>query len=393
MADLFTRDRPATGQHPLPEAERLAWLRLIRSDGVGPITFYKLLERYGSASDALRALPGLIQKGKGTLKGICPEGAALAELDRLERLGGHLLCAADPDYPLALSAIEDAPPVLSVLGRHRLAQRPCLGMVGARNASVNGCRYAAKLARELGEAGQVIVSGLARGIDTAAHEGALETGTIAVLAGGIDRVFPKENEALYRQIAETGLIVAESPLGMEPLARHFPRRNRIVSGLSAGIVVVEATLRSGSLITARMAAEQGRDVYAVPGHPMDPRAEGPNRLIRDGAVLVRGAEDVLTNLTQFTGGMREAHHAFHWLPGPEDTLPDDTEETGPATQPQDAAERLEASLSRTPVDINDLAHSCGLSAASMQVALLELELTGRAQRLPGNRAVLLPPEA
>ncbi len=283
--------------------EKLNWLRLSRTENVGPITFYKLIDRYGSAAAALEALPDLAKKG-GRKKPLTapPINVIEKEYSKLQKIGGDLVCANEAAYPLALASTDDAPPVLSYLGHIDMVKPPCLGIVGARNSSLNGRKFTQKLARELGEAGQIIVSGLARGIDTAAHEGALKTGTIAVVAGGIDVVYPRENQKLYEEIIDHGLILAESPLGMQPIARHFPKRNRIVSGLSAGIIVMEATVKSGSLITARMAAEQGRDVYAVPGYPLDPRAQGPNKLIQDGAVLVQNSRDILDKLIDFSGG-------------------------------------------------------------------------------------------
>jgi DNA processing protein len=371
------------------DAERLAWLRLIRTENVGPVSFYRLVEVYGSAQRALEKIPQMAARGGRSKPLVIPPANTVEkEYEGLRRLGGDIVTAADEHYPLALSALEDAPPVLSYIGDPALMNKPCVGMVGARNASLNGKKFAAALARDLGAAGHVIVSGLARGIDTAAHEGALATGTIAVVAGGIDVIYPPENQKLYDAIREQGLIVAESPFGQQPFAQSFPRRNRIVSGLSAGVVVVEATMRSGSLITARLAGEQGRDVFAVPGHPLDPRAEGPNHLIREGAVLVRGAADVLEHLNGFNGPRGFAEHAandFTFTPA-----------AAPATIPEDnpqaldeAREAMLAALSPVPVAIDDLIREIGIPLPLAQTALLELELAGRAQRLPGNRVALL----
>ncbi len=363
-------------------AEKLAWLRLSRTENVGPVTFYRLIETFGTAHKALEALPTLSRRG-GRQKplSVLPPAAAEQELERLHRLKGALLVACEPDYPLPLGALEDAPPVLSVIGNVEILRKPSLGIVGARNASLNGRRFAETLARDLGASGHTIASGLARGIDTAAHEGSLKTGTIAVVAGGIDVVYPPENQKLYDQIADQGLIVAESPLGQQPFAQSFPRRNRIVSGLSAGIVVVEATERSGSLITARLAGEQGRDVYAVPGHPLDPRAAGPNRLIRDGATLVRDAADVLEGLRDFSGGMREVKIQAAYS-APVAFIDDEKAAI-------DAHAALEQVLSYTPAPVDDLIRLSGFPASLIQTALLELELAGRVQRLPGNRAVMV----
>ncbi|RAU23224.1 DNA-protecting protein DprA [Paramagnetospirillum kuznetsovii] len=278
--------------------ERLDWLRLIRSENVGPRTFTRLLERFGSAASALAALPDLAKRG-GSRRPIvlCSKADAERELARAERLGLRYLATVEPGYPRALAATEDAPPLLTVLGNASLLTKPMVAMVGARNASLNGRNFARKLAAELGRSGMVVASGMARGIDTAAHQGALAFGTVAVLAGGAEVVYPPENDGLWREIVETGVVVSEMPPGTQPQASHFPRRNRIISGLSLGVVVVEANARSGSLITARFAADQGREVFAVPGSPMDPRAAGPNDLIRHGATLTESAEDVLNVLS------------------------------------------------------------------------------------------------
>lgn len=365
--------------------EKLDWLRLSRTENVGPITFYRLLERYGSAAKALEALPELSRKGgsKRTLK--APElSHVTAEYERLQDIGGEMVCAGESAYPLSLSATDDAPPILSYIGDITIARSPCLAMVGARNASLNGKKFARHLAKELGQAGQIIVSGLARGIDTSAHEGALPTGTIAVVAGGIDVVYPRENTELYEQIKQRGLIFAESPLGMEPIARHFPKRNRIVSGLSAGTIVIEATFKSGSLITARMAGEQGRDVYAVPGYPLDPRAQGPNKLIQDGAVLIQNASDILNALNNYTGG-KSLHDYTRQAPAPFEIANDRVDEKEVA----DVHSILMQNLSQMPVGVDELARTCHVSIPVLQMALLEMELAGRLQRLPGNRVVLL----
>ena len=364
--------------------EKLNWLRLIRTENVGPITFYKLVDYYGSATKALEALPDLSKKG-GRQKPLQapPLSIIEKELEDLQKRGGDIICAAQKSYPLALGATDDAPPVLSYIGDITLLRSPCLAMVGARNASLNGKKFATKMAKELGQSGQIIVSGLARGIDTAAHTGALDTGTVAVVAGGIDVVYPRENKELYEQICDRGLVLAESPLGMEPIARHFPKRNRIVSGLAAGVVVIEATYKSGSLITARMAGEQGRDVYAVPGYPLDPRAQGPNKLIQDGAILVQKSQDILQNLTNYSGG--------YSLQDSQNNQPVLTviEEKQDEKDSEDIRLAIENNLSQMPVGVDELARTCHVSIPALQMALLELELAGRLQRLPGNRVVLL----
>lgn len=368
----------------LSEQDKFHWLRLARTENVGPITFHRLMERYGSAEKAIEALPHLSARGGRKKPLVAPHLSVIEqEYEALTQFGARIICACDPEYSLLLAAVEDAPPVLTVIGNPDLMQRPCIGMVGARNASLNGRKFSEQLARDLGQAGQVIASGLARGIDTSAHEGSLSTGTIAVVAGGINVIYPPENKKLYAQIAEQGLIVAESPFGLEPFAQSFPRRNRIISGLSQGIVVVEASLRSGSLITARMAAEQGRDVFAVPGHPLDPRAEGTNSLIRDGAIMVRNAEDVLSDLNKFQGGLlRDSAAQFF---EPEDNFLDAI----PANDFAYLSGDILNHLSSSPVHVDDVIRACGGDAPAISGTLLTLELAGEIQRLPGNRVVRL----
>ncbi|CUW41801.1 DNA processing single strand binding protein [Magnetospirillum sp. XM-1] len=281
------------GKRQLSASERFDWLRLIRSENVGPRTFSRLLERFGSAGAALAALPDLARKGgaRRPLK-ICPKADAEREMEATERFGACLLGLAEPGYPSWLAALDDAPPLLCVFGNPSVLAKPMVAMVGARNASLNGRNFARRLGADLGRAGFCVASGMARGVDTAAHQGALATGTVAVLAGGVDVVYPPENADLWREIAGGGAVVSEMAVGTQPQASHFPRRNRIISGLSLGVVVVEANARSGSLITARFAADQGREVFAVPGSPMDPRAAGPNDLIRHGATLTESVTDV-----------------------------------------------------------------------------------------------------
>lgn len=368
---------------PLTENERLDWLRLSGTSGIGPITFHKLLARYKTIEQALEALPELQKKGGGKAHSkIMSREAAAKEFHALEKRGGKIICACEETYPLALSAIDDAPPVLRTMGNIDLLTKTTMGIVGARNASLNGRKLTHKLARDLGEAGQIVASGLARGIDTAAHEGSLATGTIAVVAGGVDVIYPKENEGLYAQILEQGgLILAENALGTKPTAQHFPRRNRIVSGLSAGVVVVEATIRSGSLITARLAAEQGRDVFAVPGFPSDPRALGPNKLLKDGATLVENAQDILSQISQFTpkaipNGLFEENHELDWTKAPAE--PDNNER-----------EKITSLLSHQPVSVDEIVRTCHVNISGVQTVLLELELAGRLSRLPGNRVSLI----
>lgn len=363
----------------MSDQEKISWIRLARAENVGPVTFYRLLEAYGTATKAIEAIPELARRGGGKRQPKVPAvAAAEKEYESVRNLGGDIITAAEDEYPLALGAIADAPPIISVIGNPQIMHEPCIAIVGARNASMNGRRFADKLAGELGENGRVVVSGLARGIDTAAHKGALKTGTIAVVAGGIDVIYPEENKDLYKEIAERGLIIAESPLGQQPFAQSFPRRNRIVSGLSKGVIVVEATMKSGSLITARLAGEQGRDVFAVPGSPLDPRASGPNALIRDGATLVRNAADVLETLSDFSGkALREpAQEAAPVF------------KIAPQEVPADAQEIILSHLSYNPAGVDELIRTCQLTISVVQTALLELELAGRVQRHAGNRVSL-----
>jgi DNA processing protein len=287
----FEKDRTPLAERELEPQERLDWLRLSRTDSIGPITFYALLRRFGSAAAALDALPRLSRPTVAMSR-----RDAEAALAAIERIGARLVCWGEPLYPSALAAVEDAPPVLTLLGRPEMILAPMIAVVGARNASANGRRLARELAAGLGESGIVVVSGLARGIDAAAHLGALATGSVAIVAGGVDVVYPEENRGLYDALARDGAILAELPLGTEPQARHFPRRNRIISGVALGVVVVEAAAKSGSLITARFALEQGREVFAVPGSPLDPRSRGTNDLLRSGATLTETAADIVAQL-------------------------------------------------------------------------------------------------
>jgi DNA processing protein len=309
-----------------------------------------------------------------------PRAAAERELAELDRLGARLIAFIEPEYPLPLGAIDDCPPVIAVLGQAQLLARATVAIVGARNASANGRLIAGRLAREIGAAGHAVVSGLARGIDSAAHEGALESGTIAVVAGGIDVVYPPENETLYQAIAAQGVIVAEMPVGTVPQARHFPRRNRLISGLSLGVVVVEAALRSGSLITARFALEQGREVFAVPGSPLDPRSSGANGLIRQGAMLVESAADIIAAL----GALKAPLSGGEKLKFTSAPAPDAAEQEVATARPM-----LLELLSPEPVAVDELLRACPFSPAAVQTALLELELAGRLVRHPGNRVSLL----
>lgn len=365
----------------LAPEERLAWLRLIRCENVGPIAFRRLLARYGTAAQALAALPELTRRGgRARPMRICPEAEARQELEALEALGARAVALIEPDYPEALAAVEDAPPLIYLRGRAELLAGRCLAMVGARNASANGRRLAHDLARSLGDAGLTVVSGLARGIDTAAHRGALGSGTIAAVAGGLDVAYPPENATLQAEIAETGLLLSEMPPGTEPRAQHFPRRNRLISGLSLGVLVVEAAPRSGSLITARMALEQGREVFAVPGSPLDPRARGCNDLLRQGAVLVESADDVMQALDGMLKPLGPQNLIRETVVPAADDLADG--------DPGDARQAITELLGPAPVTVDELIRQCHLSPAVVNTALLELELAGRAERHPGNRFAL-----
>jgi len=365
----------------LDPQERLDWLRLARTETVGPVTFYALLRRFGSARASLQALPRLSRPVVAmSLRDV------EAELTALARLGARLVCWGEPDYPAALATVEDAPPVLTVLGDPALLQMPIVAVVGARNASANGRPHCERAVRRLGEAGIVVGSGMARGIDAAAHLGALHSGSVAVVAGGADIVYPEENRGLYDALVERGAVVAELPLGTEPQARHFPRRNRIISGMARGVVVVEAAAKSGSLITARFALEQGREVFAVPGSPLDPRSRGCNDLLRNGATLTETAADILAQLGPFLQSEMPAPRPRERALQPRLPLAAAAPNLSAIPQiPEDAAlELLMEKLSPTPVAVDELVRQCHLSAASIATLLLELELAGRIERHPGN---------
>jgi DNA processing protein len=366
----------------LTDQERIDWLRLIRSENVGPITFRQLLLRLGDAATALEALPALARRG-GRLRplNICTKSAAEREIEQLDRIGARLVAFCEPDYPSALAAVDDAPPLIAVQGNRHLLQRLAVAMVGARNASANGRRLAEDFARDIAEEGYLVVSGLARGIDAAAHRGALGGGTAAVVAGGIDVVYPRGNESLQAEIREQGVIVAELPPGTQPQARHFPRRNRIISGIALGVVVVEAAPRSGSLITARLAMEQGREVFAIPGSPLDPRAQGCNQLIKQGAMLVQSPGEVIEVLRPMSRSPLGEGDGRDFAPG-EAAVPD---ETALAQGRKTIIEMLGPS----PLGVDELIRQCQLSAPIVHTVLLELELAGRIERHPGNAVALV----
>lgn len=359
--------------------ERLNRLRLIRSENVGPITYRQLMARFGSAEEALSALPSLAKRG-GRKRGIKIQPAAEAEreLDALEALGGSLLIMGEAAFPRALAAIEDCPPVLQVIGHPHILETTAVAMVGTRNASTNGKRMADRFARAIGAEGYVVVSGLARGIDAAAHTGALDSGTAAVLAGGVDDIYPKDNADLYRQIAERGLLISEMPLGTVPQARHFPRRNRIISGLSVATLVVEAQLKSGSLITARLAADQGREVMALPGSPLDARARGTNDLIRKGAQLIETPEEAIA----FLRGLPEQRMEE---PASDFDAPFGAPREGPELNR--LRHRLREAVSPSPTSIDDLIRDMNAAPGAVTAVILEMELAGEVERLPGNLVV------
>jgi len=355
----------------LDPAERLARLRLARTDRIGPVAFTQLIGRYGSALSALDTLPDLVRKF-GAASVPPPVETVEREIAAGDAIGARLLVLGDPEYPEMLAALDPPPPILWTRGRVDLLNQPSVAIVGARIASAGGQRIARGLAQQLGQAGHIVVSGMARGIDAAAHEGALATGTVAVLGGGVNDIYPSEHADLYARLTKQGCVVSESPVGARAQARDFPRRNRIISGLSRGVVVVEAEVRSGSLITARLAAEQGRDVFAVPGSPLDPRARGPNELLRQGAILCEGIEDI--------------DRAFNTLRTLREPPADPLRFDGDL---DDALlDRVAALLSPTPTPRDEIARALNAPVSQVAAALLELSLTGRADLLAGGLASL-----
>ncbi len=363
---------------PTTEDDRFAWLRLLRSRRVGITTFYRLLAEHGTAQNALAALPEVARAAGVEGYETCPTGVIAAEIKAAKAARARLLCLGEADYPAMLAGLSDAPPMLWAVGDGALLHRPAVALVGARNASSLGTRMARALSQDLGAQGHVIASGLARGIDTAAHIAALKTGTIAVMAGGVDVIYPAENTQLAQDIRATGLLLSEQPMGMVPKANHFPRRNRIISGLAQAVVVVEAAARSGSLITARDALDQGREVLAVPGHPFDARASGCNMLIRDGATLVRNAEDVIAALPA------AALPPMPVQPDLLDDLPPPPPRRRDLARTAALHQQILSRLGPSPVAEDQLIRDLSASAGDVAPALVDLELDGKIKRQSGG---------
>lgn len=376
----------------LDDAQRIACLRLIRSENVGPVTFRAMINHFGGAQAALEALPELSAKGgRRRPVRICSRDVAEAELAATAAAGARIVFTIEPGYPGLLANVEVPPPLLYAKGRLDLLNQPSVAVVGSRDASAAGQKMARDLARALGQAGYVVASGLARGIDASAHRASLDSGTVAVLAGGIDNVYPPEHAGLYADIGVQGCLISEQPPGFKPRGQDFPRRNRIISGISLGTVVVEAAKRSGTLTTARFAGEQGRDVFAVPGHPLDPRAEGTNQLLKDGATMVTGIDDILSALKPVVTGYedRRAHGDVAYQPP---TGPAATPIRDSVTRVIDQPERLAIlqALGPAPVQVDEIARAAGLPIRIVQVALMELSLAGRVEFHAGQLVSLKP---
>ncbi len=391
----------------LGEEQLIAWLRLLRTDGIGPKTFQSLINQFGSAAEAISALPELSQRRTGRRAEVVPRESVERELAAARRMGARFVARGQGDYPKALAAIDSAPPLIAVLGALPLEPAPKVAIVGSRNASLPGLKMAEKLAIGLGREGYVVASGLARGVDARAHAAALPTGTIAVLAGGLDRLYPEENRPLFDAIAERGAVISEMPFGWEPRGRDFPRRNRIVSGLCLGVVIVEANQKSGSLITARFGLEQGRTIFAVPGSPLDPRAEGPNGLIRQGATLVTSADDIHQELERQREPRQAQMSLLEAEPPRESPLWDEADwleagasaAVGPSDPPYDGwhedgapelRERVMSLLAASPSDSDDLARAAGAAVRDVQILLFDLEAEGVIERRAGGGVALRP---
>jgi len=402
----------------LTDAQRLDWLRLIRTESIGPQTFRSLVNRYGGAAAALDAVPRMAaQKGRSIV--LADMDACKRELDGLAAMGARLVAMGEPEYPKALRVIHAPPPLISVLGDISVLSRPMVAVIGSRNASAAGLAFTERVVRDLAAAGFVIASGLARGVDARAHNASIGMGTVAALAGGLDKIYPPEHVGLAQDICGRGALISEMPLGWEPRGRDFPRRNRIVAGLALGTLVIEASRGSGSLITAKYAADEGREIFAVPGSPLDPRAEGTNQLLRDGATLCTRAEDVLSVLLPMAGGgeprlplFREdevtpehlwdefdqlyevaaatplSGHAVDGLPPAPASTPARTPRA--ATHGKVLRAHVESLLGPSPVALDDLVRACGAPVAEVRSALLDLELDGRIERHGGGLVSLLP---
>jgi len=378
QSDLFHRAYPS-----LAHEKTVDVLRLIRSENVGPVTFYKLLDHFQSIPKALDAIPELAKKGgrKRPIK-MASLSAVQEEIEKTERFGAKIIVYGSPDYPKMLHTIHDAPPVIFALGHSSVWQKGInIGIVGARNASANGCRFTQKIASDLGKAGICVISGLARGIDAAAHSGAITSGTVGVIAGGINTVYPPENAYLYDKMRAEGGIISHQPFGFEPIAASFPARNRIISGMAHGLLVVEASLKSGSLITAKQALDQNREIFAVPGSPMDPRCKGTNQLLRDGAVLCESAEDILQHVRQYNNVPLAEPKTLDFQPSAI-TTPSESELV-------EVRKLVIGKLGHDPVLVDELITQCQVTAGVVMTVLLELELAGRINRHPGNRVSLM----
>ncbi|MGL4636557.1 MAG: DNA-processing protein DprA [Beijerinckiaceae bacterium] len=387
----------------LTDQQRFDWLRLLRTEGVGPKTFLGLVNRYGGAGEALRALPALSRQRNGKPAEIPAEDVIAREMETARRFGARFIARGETEYPRALAVIDTAPPLMAIIGTLDISSVPLVSIVGSRNASLAGLKLAERIASDLGQQGYGIVSGLARGIDTRAHHASLKHGAVAVVAGGLDRLYPEENRGLFDRLCAEGAVLSEMPFGWEPRGRDFPRRNRIVSGLSLGTVIVEAARKSGSLITAKFALEQGREVFAVPGSPLDPRSEGPNDLIRQGATLTRDARDILETVDVLRGKEFEQREMFESGGERRDApLWDETDwleqgieaEKGPADPPydgweeaagQNSRERVLALLTSAPAEPDDIARAANVSIRELNLLLFELETEGRLSRAPGGR--------
>jgi len=366
----------------LSDQQRLAWLRLIRSEKIGAATFIELIKRYGTASDALEALPELTARSGSPPMAIASEQQAMAEMGKIQRIGGKLVCLGEPDYPAALRATDMAPPVLTVRGDKSVLRRHAIAVVGSRNASLAGIKFTERMVRDIaatsanGNPTYVIVSGLARGIDAAAHRASLQSGTIAVFAGGVDHIYPHDHAGLANSIVDQGgAVISEMPFGWQPRAQDFPRRNRIVAGLALGLVVVEAARRSGSLISARLANELGRLVFAVPGSPLDPRSEGTNDLIKQGAQLITSASDIAKAIDPIAAVPAQTNYSLDERRQPEMVIETSNQQR----------QKLLGAMGYTPLTIDDLIRHTGLSADLVQMIILELDLAGNIERHAGNR--------